>query len=88
MSSQLSDLIFFHLLYTSHDTPDERVGNRHESGNLIDQVDCTTYVWSYSKDRPDCLRLIMPKFFFGSTSCFHITGTLQSLDLNGSSNRK
>ncbi len=85
MSSQLSDLAFFHLLCASHSTPDERLGNRHEPGNLVDQVDRTACVWSHSEDGPDRLRLMMPEFFFGSTSCFHITGTLQSSDLNGSS---
>ncbi len=54
MSSQISDLAFFP---ASHSTPDERVGNRHEPGDLVDQV-----------DRTACLRLMMPEFFFGSTN--------------------
>ncbi len=85
MSSQLLDLAFFYLLCASHSTPDERVGNCHEPGDLVDQVDCTAYVWSHSEDGPDRLRLMMPEFFFGSTSCFHIAGTFRSSDLNGSS---
>ncbi len=88
MSSQLSDLAFFYLLCTSPSTPDEWVGNRHKPGDLVDQVDCTAYVWSHSEDGPKCLRLLMSEFFFGLTSCFHIAGTLQSSDLNGSSKRE
>ncbi len=88
MSSQPSDLAFFHLLCASHSTPDERVGNCHEPGDLVDQVDCTACIWSHSEDRPDRLRLIMPEFFFGSTSCFHIASTLRSSDLNGLSKRE
>ncbi len=82
MSSQLS---FFHLLCASHSTPDEQVENCHEPGDLVDQVDHTTCVWSHSEDGPNRLRLMMPVFFFESTSCFHIFGTLRSSDLNGSS---
>ncbi len=63
MSSQLSDSAFFHLLCASHSTPDERVGNRHELGDLVDQVDCTACIWSHSEDGPNRLRLIMPEFF-------------------------
>ncbi len=87
MSLQLSDLAFFYLLCASHSTSDERVENCHEVRDLVDQVDYTACVWSYSEDGPNCLRLIMSEFFFGSTSCFHIAGILQSSDLNESFTR-
>ncbi len=86
MSSQLSDLQFFHLLCASHETPDERVGNCDEPGDLVDQVDRDSCAWSHGDGEPAYLRLIMPEFFFRSTSAFHIAGTLRSSDLNGSSN--
>ena len=88
MSSQKSDLAFFHLLCIFHNTPNKQVGNRHEPGDLVDQVEYNTCVWSDSKDGPASLRLIMAGFFFRSTSCFYIAETLQSSDLNGSLNRK
>ncbi len=88
MLSQLSDLAFFHLLYASHSTLDERVGNCHEPGDLVNLVDHTAYVWSHSEDGPNRLRLMMPEFFFKSTSYFHIADTLRSSDLNGSSKRE
>lgn len=86
MLLQLSDLEFFHLLCTSHETFDERVGNHDKPGDLVNQVDCDSYVWSHKDDKLAYLHLIMPKFFFRSTSNFHIAGTLQSSDLNGLSN--
>ena len=82
MSSQLLDLIFFHLLCTFYSTLDKQVGNSHKPGDLVDQVDYTACVWSYSEDKPACLRLIMPEFFLQSTNCFHITYILPSFDLN------
>ncbi len=88
MSSQLSDLAFFHLLCASHSTPNEWVGNRHKPGDVIDQVDRTTCIWSHSQDGPDRLRFMIPEFFFRSTSCFYIVGTFRSSNLNGSSKRK
>ncbi len=88
MSSQLLDLALFHLLCTSHDILDQQVGNCHKPGDLVDQVDCSTRIWSHGEDGPDCLCLMMPEFFFGSISCFHIAGTLRSSDLNRSSNRE
>ncbi len=83
MLSQLSDLQFFHLLYTSHETSNERVGNRDELGDLVDQVNRDSCAWSHGDDEPACLRLIMSEFFFRSTSAFYIAGTLRSSDLNG-----
>ncbi len=64
MSSQLSDLQFFHLLCAFHKTPDEQVGNRDKSGDLVDQVDRDSCTWSYGNGELGCLRLIMSEFFF------------------------
>ena len=75
MLLQQSDLAFFHLLCASYNNPDEQVGNRHKSKDLVNQVDHTICVWSYNKDGPNCQRLMRPEFFFGSTSCFHIART-------------
>ncbi len=86
MSLQLSDLQFFNLLCTFHETLDERVGNRDKPEDLVNQVDRDSCTWSYGDGKPACLRLIMPEFFFWSTNAFHIAWTLQSSDLNGSSN--
>ncbi len=86
MLSQLSDLQFFHLLCASHETPNERDGNRDKPGDLVDQVDHDSCAWSHGDGEPACLRLIMSEFFFWWTSAFYITGTLQSSDLNRSSN--
>ena len=88
MSSQLSDLAFFYFLYAFYDTLDKQVGNPHKPRDLVDQVNHTACVWSYYEDGPDCLHFMIPKFFFGSTSCFHIARTLESSDLNGLSNRE
>ncbi len=73
---------------TSHETPDERVRNRDKPGDLVDQVDRDSYAWSHRDGEPACLRLIMPEFFFQPISALHITGTLQSSDLNRSLNRE
>ncbi len=88
MSSQLSDLAFFHLLFASHSTLDKRVGNHHEPGDLINQVDFSACVWSHSEEGPVRLRLMMLEIFFGSISCFYITSILRSSDLNRSSKRE
>ena len=88
MSSQISNLAFFPLLCTFYNTPYKQVRNCHKPGDLVNQVDCNACIWSDSEDGPTCLRLKMPEFFFESTSCFYIAGTLQSLYLNGSFNRE
>ncbi len=63
MSSQLSDLAFFHFLCVFHNTLNKRVENCHIPGDLDNQVDCTAYVWSHNEDGPNCLCLIIPEFF-------------------------
>ncbi len=88
MSLQLSNLTFFHLLYASYSTLNKQVKNCHKPGDLVDQLDCTAYIWSHSEDGSNYLRLIMPEFFFRSTSYSYITKTLQSSDLNRLSNKK
>lgn len=89
MSLQLSDIEFFYLLCTSHETLNEQVRKCNKPGNLVDQVDCSdSCAWSYRDGKPACLRLIIPEYFFQSTSAFHIAGTLQSSDLNKLSNAK
>ena len=63
MSSQLSNLIFFHLLYAFYHTLDKQVGNCYKLGNLVDEVNNTICVWFYSKNGSNYLHLMMPEFF-------------------------
>lgn len=84
MSRQLSDLAFFHLLCACHSTPDERVGDRYEPGDLVDQIDRHACVWSQCGNEIANLRLVIPEHSFGSTNSFNIAGTLRRSNLNGS----
>ena len=87
MSNQLSDLAFFHLLYACHSTPEERVGDRYEPGDLVHQIDRHSCVWSQCGNGVANLRLMIPEYVTGSTNAFNIAGTLRRSNLNGSGSR-
>lgn len=76
MLSQISDLTFFYFLCNFHKTLDKLAENCHKPENLVDQVDCNACIQFDDENRFAYLRLRMLKFFFASTSCFYIAGTL------------
>ena len=84
MSRQLSDLEFFHLLYACHSTPDKRVEDCYEPGDLVHQIDQHACVWFQCGNEIANLRLAIPEYFFGLTNSFNIAGILRRLNLNGS----
>lgn len=76
MLLQLSNLEFFHFLYSFHKIPDERIGNYHKSRYLIDQIDHDSCIWSHNEDKLAYVRLMITEFFFRSINFFYIAGTL------------
>ena len=64
------------------------MGNCHEPGNLIHQINEHHCVWSHCGNGVTNLRFQIPEFLLGLTSSFKIIGILPRSNLNGSGSKK
>lgn len=88
MLNQLSNLEFFHLLYSYYHTSDKQVGHYYKLCNLVYQINKHHCIQSHCGDRFTNLHLQIPEFSLGLTSSFNIAGSLYRLNQNKSSSRQ
>lgn len=77
MSNQLLDLAFFQLLCTCYNILNKQVEDHYKPGDLVDQVNQYSYVWSQYENRIANLRLVISEYSLGLINSFNIAGTLR-----------